>query len=303
LWSFAPSVAAKLNSRDANDTARKFSACSHRATEAHALPMLTENAQSSDVENGRQGPVVAATLQEHKSSSLVYATPKHDATTTSPLVDAKVIDNATLRWSILALVIFSLAGYFALLGWGIGTRLPQNITQVNGLPTVSDMLAEHLPITMFCTSLCGCMHANAKTDVLMVCLYSEIRTTWNIAHLLNSKNPHMVAYLLRTTPCCGGAPVGRMLLYLTVAIRFFGLLQIATLLLIAVVPVQPPSSSDSVSNHYILAIIMTLASIVHAILLSVRRQVVYDIYVDAGKEHRVWGRAFIAGDCHIHICT
>jgi len=208
-----------------------------------------------------------------------------------------------MRRSLVGLVVFSLSAYFALLIWGIAIKEPENISEVRGLPTVSvrrvrvcdaephrdlhalppqraqDMLAEHLSLTIF--------------YVVMVCLYGEVRTTWSVAHLMNAENPHMVTYLLRTTRCCGsGATLGSVLIGLTAAIRFFGLFQVAMLMLIAVIPVQPPEKDEAFSNHYIVAILMTMASLVHAIMLSIRRESVFNIFKEAGKERAVFGRWF-----------
>jgi len=226
---------------------------------------------------------------------------RHQSSTGGSVVPPKTIDHATMRRSLVGLVVFSLSAYFALLIWGIAIKEPENISEVRGLPTVSvrrvrvcdaephrdlhalppqraqDMLAEHLSLTIF--------------YVVMVCLYGEVRTTWSVAHLMNAENPHMVTYLLRTTRCCGsGATLGSVLIGLTAAIRFFGLFQVAMLMLIAVIPVQPPEKDEAFSNHYIVAILMTMASLVHAIMLSIRRESVFNIFKEAGKERAVFGR-------------
>jgi len=200
----------------------------------------------------------------------------------TPMLQAKVIDHSTLRRTLLGLVAFSVLAYLALLFWGIAIREPQNISEVKGLPTVSDMLAEHLSLTIF--------------FVVMVCLYSEIRTAWNMAHFLNAKNPHMVSFVLKVRRCCcGTVTMGSFLLHLTLAIRIFGLLQVALLILVAVIPVEPPRDDVVFTKHTVVAALMTLASVVHAILLSVRRETVFGIFKEANAENQVFGCMCVLG--------
>jgi len=175
--------------------------------------------------------------------------------------------HAKLRLLLAILVALSLLAYIVLLIWGIGTKAQTNTSEVIGLPTVSDMLAGNLAITIF--------------YVIVICLYGEIRAMWAVAHLMNTQNPLMVEYLMQASLCCGYR-IGVWLLILTSAIMVFGLAQVVLLLIIAVVPIQPPVNGE-IGIHVIVAVSMTCVSVIHAALLTTRRESVYMIFKKAGK--------------------
>ena len=127
------------------------------------------------------------------------------------------------------------------------------------------MLAENSAITIF--------------YVIVTCVYGEIRAMWTVAHLMNTQNPVMIKYLMKIKRCCGFS-LAKWLLMLTSAIMLLGLGQVALMLTIAVIPVEAPEER---SNHMMVAVAVTTVSVIHAILLALRRETVFQVFKLAGK--------------------
>jgi hypothetical protein len=202
--------------------------------------------------------------------------------------------HARLRQFLLSLVVVSVLCYGVLLVWGFQTWNHDNTSEIRGLPTVrcvrarvradascprppSDILVGSSSITVF--------------YVIVICLFGHIRTMWAVAHIMNAENPAMVNYLVRTRRCCAKS-IGACLFYLTVSIVCFGLLQIVLLLLLAIVPVEAPSEHDDdfAPPHTLVASLMTLASVIHASLLTIRREAVFSVFKQAGKVRTLAGQ-------------
>jgi hypothetical protein len=189
-----------------------------------------------------------------------------------------------MRIALLSLVIISVLCYIALIIWG-NEVTKENPSGVKGLPTLSDMLAQSLPITAF--------------YVVIVSLWGEFRIMWAVTQLLDPNRVVIAAgnagqATRRRARICCTCTFTEWFTSITIAIAITGALQIMFLILLAVVPV-----GETGAAHTTIAGLVALDSIIRSSLLISRREAVYYKHVQDGRrshlfasEHWLWVRIF-----------
>jgi hypothetical protein len=181
------------------------------------------------------------------------------------------ISRLTLRRIMLCMVGLALAAYIALIVWGVLVT-PYDIAQ-RGLPSLSDMLSYSHAVTVY--------------YVVVVALFGETRVFWTILYVLDSHVPLQVKREAKSRTSCK-LSLSFWARFLTMAATTVGVAQIVFLLIIGVLPVNSPSGNIT-RDHVIVASMAALMSLFQAILLMLRRELLFFLYTRRPLNQTVFG--------------